>query len=274
MARYDLLLQGGECFTPAGLERVDCGVSDGRVVALGDLSTADAAERVDCAGLTVLPGVIDTQVHFREPGLEHKEDLETGTRGAALGGVTGIFEMPNTKPPTTTREALEDKLRRADGRAWCDYAFFVGAAEDNAEQLPELELLPGCAGVKLFMGSSTGTLWAKDDDVIAAVRANGNRRGAVQAEDEERDWPSRSHRTPPSTEGVVEAGPRRGPGWARGPPAHVMGGAGGVPPAGGTQTGGLGGGPRDPPPGARRAPGHGGPLGAPNPFVGGPGSGP
>lgn len=186
MPRYDLLLSGGECYTPAGLQRLDLAVLDGRIAALGDLSSADAAERVDCTGLAVLPGVIDTQVHFREPGLEHKEDLETGTRGAVLGGVTSIFEMPNTNPSTTTREALEDKLKRAEGRAWADHAFFIGAAEGNLEQLGELEMLPGCAGVKLFMGSSTGSLLVSETDAVRQVLKNGRRRMSVHSEDEAR----------------------------------------------------------------------------------------
>ena len=170
----------------------DIGVRDGRIVELGSLGSFDAAERIDAKGLIVLPGVIDTQVHFREPGMEHKEDLETGTRGAVLGGVTAIFEMPNTKPPTTTREALEDKLRRAVGRAWCDYAFFVGASEENATQLGELEMLPGCAGVKLFMGSSTGDLLVAESSAVESVLRHGFRRVPVHSEDEARmreRWP-------------------------------------------------------------------------------------
>jgi dihydroorotase len=141
---------------------------------------------IDAAGLHVLPGVIDTQVHFREPGAEHKEDLETGTRAAALGGVTAVFEMPNTAPPTSTAEALADKLRRAKGRAHVDHAFYVGATHENADQLGELERLPGCCGVKTFMGSSTGTLLVGDDEGLDRVIRNINRRGAFHAEDEAR----------------------------------------------------------------------------------------
>jgi urease alpha subunit len=121
---FDLVVFGGTCLTPAGEARVDVGVRDGRVVAFGELAGHDAAERLDARGLHVLPGVIDTQVHFREPGLEHKEDLQTGTAAAALGGVTTVFEMPNTKPSTTTPEALADKVARARGRAWTNFAFF------------------------------------------------------------------------------------------------------------------------------------------------------
>ena len=184
--RFDLVVSGGSVYTPGGLVETDIGIRNGVIVELGSLSGADASETLDAKGLTVLPGVIDSQVHFREPGLEHKEDLETGTRGAVLGGVTAIFEMPNTKPPTTTREALEDKLSRAAGRAWCDYAFFVGASEENAEKLGELEMLPGCAGVKLFMGSSTGDLLVAESAAVERVLRHGFRRVPVHSEDEAR----------------------------------------------------------------------------------------
>jgi len=141
---------------------------------------------LDAKGLHILPGVIDTQVHFREPGNEHKEDLETGTRAAALGGVTAVFEMPNTAPPATTVAALEDKLARAKGRAHVDHAFYAGATHENAAQLPELERTPGCCGIKTFMGSSTGTLLVGDDDGLDRVVKNLTRRGAFHAEDEDR----------------------------------------------------------------------------------------
>ncbi len=184
--RFDLLLRGGTCVTPAGVATTDIGVREGRIAAVGDLSASEAAETFDAAGLTILPGVIDTQVHFREPGLEHKEDLESGTRGAALGGVTAIFEMPNTKPATVSKEALEDKLARARGRAWCDHAFFIGATAENAAELPALERLPGCAGVKIFMGSSTGDLLLSESLQVLRTLENGFRRVSVHSEDEER----------------------------------------------------------------------------------------
>jgi dihydroorotase len=125
-------------------------------------------------------------VHFREPGLEHKEDLESGSRAAAMGGVTSFFEMPNTSPSTLSAEDLADKLARAEGRAWCDHAFFMGAARENLDDLPILERLPGCAGVKVFMGSSTGSLLVDTDEDLRAVLANGARRVAIHSEDEAR----------------------------------------------------------------------------------------
>ncbi|MEQ1617265.1 MAG: dihydroorotase [Terricaulis sp.] len=186
MKNYDLIVRGGNIVSHAGQGLGDIGVRDGRIAAIGDLGQASAGEVFDAKGLHVLPGVIDTQVHFREPGNEHKEDLETGTRAAALGGVTSVFEMPNTAPPTTNADALADKLKRAKGRAHVDHAFYVGATVENAEHLGELERLPGCCGVKTFMGSSTGTLLVGDDDGLDKVLRNIRRRGAFHAEDEAR----------------------------------------------------------------------------------------
>ena len=182
---HDLVVRKGRVMTPGGLVDADIAVSDGRITAIGSVDAA-AAVVFDAGGLHVLPGVIDSQVHFREPGLEHKEDIAHGTRSAVMGGVTTIFEMPNTSPLTLDAETLRDKLDRAARTAWCDHAFFMGGNHENAEQLAELERLPGCAGVKIFMGSSTGSLLAKDDEVIAAVLAHGTRRVSVHAEDEDR----------------------------------------------------------------------------------------
>lgn len=183
---FDTLFRNGTVVTPAGIAAADIGVRDGRIAAIGHLATAAAAEEIDCSGLHILPGVIDSQVHFREPGLEHKEDLSTGTAGAALGGVTAIFEMPNTKPSTTTADAIADKLRRAKGRAWTDHAFFLGASRDNVEHMAEWERMPGCAGVKIFMGSSTGDLLVDDDASLRRVLQACRRRIAVHCEDENR----------------------------------------------------------------------------------------
>jgi len=182
----DLLIINGRVMTPGGLVEADIGIAGGKIVSIGALSGAAAAETFDAKGLHVLPGVIDSQVHFREPGLEHKEDIAHGTKAAIKGGVTSIFEMPNTSPLTLDAATLQQKLDIAAATAWSDHAFFMGGNHENADQLSVLEKLPGCAGVKIFMGSSTGTLLAKDDDVIAAVLANGNRRVSVHAEDEDR----------------------------------------------------------------------------------------
>ncbi len=183
---FDLLVRGGEAVTPSGRGRADIGVRDGKVAAIGDLSGASAGEAFDATGLMTLPGVIDTQVHFREPGMEWKEDLETGSRGAVLGGVTAVFEMPNTRPTTTSAAALQDKLDRARGRMHCDHAFYVGATHENAAELGELERLPGCCGVKVFMGASTGDLLIPDDEGVEAVLRSIRRRAAFHSEDESR----------------------------------------------------------------------------------------
>jgi dihydroorotase len=170
--------------TPNGTQVGDIGISNGRIAEIGNLSAARAASTISAKGLHVLPGVMDTQVHFREPGNTHKEDLETGSRAAVLGGVTAVFEMPNTAPPTTDLAALNDKLTRAKGRMFCDHAFYVGATPDNARSLRDLEREPGCSGVKMFMGSSTGTLLVPDDEHVRMVLENGSRRMAVHSEDE------------------------------------------------------------------------------------------
>jgi dihydroorotase len=183
---FDLIVRGGEVVNHAGRGLADVGVRDGKIAAVGDLSQASAGEVVDATGLHVLPGVIDTQVHFREPGLEWKEDLETGSHCAVKGGVTAVFEMPNTQPTTTDPEALADKLERAKGRMACDHAFYVGGTHENAKALGELERLPGCCGVKVFMGASTGTLLVPDDAGVADVLRHIHRRAAFHSEDEMR----------------------------------------------------------------------------------------
>ncbi|MBW4789268.1 dihydroorotase [Alcaligenes faecalis subsp. faecalis] len=183
----DLLLCGGTVLTPNGAERIDIACVQGRIMALGDLRPGWSADCVlDLTGLHVLPGVIDSQVHFREPGLEHKENLEAGTRGAVLGGVTAVFEMPNTHPLTLGATDLQAKLDAAQGRSWCDHAFYIGGSALNAESLHELEQLPGCAGIKVFMGSSFGDLLADEDEVLRRILRHGHRRLAVHAEDEAR----------------------------------------------------------------------------------------
>jgi dihydroorotase len=181
---YDLILSGGNVFNQDGACDRDVGVIGGTIAAIGDLSRASAGERIDCKGLTVLPGVIDSQVHFREPGLTHKEDLETGSLAAVMGGVTAVFEMPNTNPLTTSAEALADKVARGRNRMHCDFAFWVGGTHENAKDIPELERLPGAAGIKVFMGSSTGNLLVADDGGVGHILSYTRRRAAFHSEDE------------------------------------------------------------------------------------------
>jgi dihydroorotase len=183
---FDVVLHGGALVNQDGVAERDIGVIDGKIAEIGQLSNFDAAEKINCRGLHILPGVIDTQVHFREPGMPHKEDLESGSRSAVLGGVTAVFEMPNTDPLTSTPEALADKVRRGRDRMHCDFAFWVGGTHENARSLAELERLPGAAGVKVFMGSSTGSLLIADDAGIAEVLSHTRRRVAFHSEDEDR----------------------------------------------------------------------------------------
>ncbi len=164
----------------------DVGVRGGRIAEIGTIDAARAATVIKAAGLHVLPGVIDTQVHFREPGAEHKEDLASGSRSAVAGGVTAVFEMPNTNPPTTDEAALADKLARASGRMHCDFAFYLGATRDNIGVIPDLERLAGAAGIKVFAGSSTGSLLVDDEGALEAIVAAISRRAAFHSEDEAR----------------------------------------------------------------------------------------
>ena len=183
---FDLLVRGGLVATPNGIAEADVGVTGGRIAAIGALGGAQAAEIFEARGLHVLPGVMDTQVHFREPGNEHKEDLHTGAQAAILGGVTSVFEMPNTAPPTTNIAAVQDKLARAQGRMACDYAFYAGATPQNIADLAVLEAMPGVCGIKAFLGSSTGTLLlSRSEDILKALKS-GRRRMAVHSEDEDR----------------------------------------------------------------------------------------
>ncbi|MHC4939464.1 MAG: dihydroorotase [Planctomycetota bacterium] len=183
----DLFIFGGTVVSSAGAEQRDLLVRNGSIVASASGLTAPGGVRtVDATGKWIFPGLIDTQVHFREPGLEHKEDLESGALAAVAGGVTSFFEMPNTKPPTTSPEALADKLARAKGRCRADHAFFLGATDENADRLGEWETLPGCAGIKVFMGSSTGSLLVDDTSVLERVLRSGSRRIPVHSEDEAR----------------------------------------------------------------------------------------
>ena len=182
----EVILKGGILVNHDGAGPRDIAVSGGKIVGLGHFGKDQAGETIDCTGLHILPGVIDSQVHLREPGAEHKEDLETGGRAAVMGGVTGVFEMPNTSPLTVTEEALADKVKRATNRMYCDFAFYIGGTRDNAHLLGELERLPGCAGTKVFMGSSTGSLLVEDDGGVATILRNIRRRAAFHSEDEYR----------------------------------------------------------------------------------------
>jgi len=193
---FDRIFRHGEIVNHDGRHHGDIGVRAGRIAAIGDLARASAGEVIDCTGLAILPGVIDSQVHFREPGPIHKEDLETGSLAAVMGGVTAVFEMPNTDPLTTSPEALADKVRRGRGRMHCDFAFWVGGTRENAADVAELERLPAAAGIKVFMGSSTGSLLVEDDEGVREILKRTRRRAAFHSEDEFRLRERRGLRVP------------------------------------------------------------------------------
>ena len=186
MQKVDLILKDGIFAGPNGIAQGDIAVAGGKIVAIGNVTHLAAAETLNCAHLHVLPGVIDSQVHFREPGALHKEDLETGSRAAVMGGVTSVFEMPNTKPTTTTAAALADKVARARHRMFCDFAFYVGGTRENFDRIPEFEILEGSAGIKVFAGSSTGDLLVEDEAGLDAIISRLTRRAAFHSEDEAR----------------------------------------------------------------------------------------
>jgi dihydroorotase len=194
LSAVDLVITGGQAFVDGRLEALDIAVSGGRTMAIGQPGAFDGqgAERIDSRGLHVLPGVIDSHVHFREPGKENREDFESGTRGAVLGGVTCIFDMPNTLPSVTSKAALGDKLARIAGRAWCDYALYVGADGTNTAALSDLENRPGVCGIKVFMSSSTTNLMVTNANELAAIMRTGRRIVSLHAEDDarinERRW--------------------------------------------------------------------------------------
>ena len=202
---YDLIIKGGIVVNQDGEGLRDVGIAAGRIAAIGDLARAAAGEVIDATGLHILPGVIDTQVHFREPGLTQKEDLESGSRSAVLGGVTAVFEMPNTSPTTTDAAAFADKIARGHHRMHCDFAFYVGGTRENTADLPELERLPGCAGIKVFMGSSTGSLLVEGDDGVRDILKAIRRRAAFHSEDEYRLRERKDFR--------IENDPRSHPVW-------------------------------------------------------------
>ncbi len=181
--KYSLCLKNGQVMINDLLYSTNVYILDGKIAAISD-KNLDSEKVIDCTNLTVLPGVIDSQVHFREPGLEGKETLESGMLAAASGGVTSIFEMPNTNPLTITPETIKDKLNRASKGAWTDYAFYLGGTMRTSSNLSDWENLKGVCGIKIFMGASTGDLVTATDEEVESVVSNGRRVIAVHAEDQ------------------------------------------------------------------------------------------
>jgi len=178
----NLLIRGAELVTPQGISRADVRVENGTTVEVAaGLAPRDGESVIDAGGLHLFPGIIDPQVHFREPGNTHKEDLESGSRAAAAGGVTSFLEMPNTNPPGTTAQMIRDKYALAATKCHVDFGFFIGATPDN---LDELNSCPEACGIKIFMGSSTGTLLVSERPDLEKIFGNGRKLIAVHAEDD------------------------------------------------------------------------------------------
>jgi len=180
----DLIIKNGKCYIDGDLKEVSVGVKNGKIDKIGEISS-DAKETVDAKDLLVLPGCIDTQTHFREPGSTDTEDLHSGSRAAVAGGITAVFEMPNTNPPTSNMKEFHRKLDLGKNRMYCNYAFYFGATAENVNQLAELKDLEGCCGIKLFVGSSTGNLLVALEEDIDKVFQHCSKIVAVHSEDEE-----------------------------------------------------------------------------------------
>ena len=179
----DLTIKNGQCYIDGELKDVDVSIKDQKIHQIGQISE-ESKVTIDAKGLTVLPGCIDTQTHFREPGSTDTEDLHSGSRAAIAGGITAVFEMPNTNPPTSNKKEFQRKLDLAKNRMYCNYAFYFGATADNADDLASLKDLEGCCGIKLFAGSSTGNLLVAEEEDIDKVFKNSSKVVAVHSEDE------------------------------------------------------------------------------------------
>jgi dihydroorotase len=162
----------------------DIYIENGRIAQIGGAIDIQANVELDAAEMYILPGIIDDQVHFREPGLTHKAEIFTESRAAVAGGVTSFMEMPNTKPTTTTQERLEEKYKIASRRSLANYSFFMGASNDNLEEVLKTDPEQVC-GVKVFMGSSTGNMLVDNPGTLDALFAQCPLLIATHCEDEE-----------------------------------------------------------------------------------------
>ena len=180
----DLIIKNGKCYIDGELLLSDIGIFEGKISKLGDLKKEKTKKLIDATNLVVLPGLMDTQVHFREPGSVDSEDLNSGSKAAIVGGITSVFEMPNTNPPTTNFEEFQKKINIGK-RMYCNHAFYFGATAENYELLEKLKNLEGCCGIKLFAGSSTGNLLVDKEEDIEKVFKHASKVVAVHSEDEE-----------------------------------------------------------------------------------------
>ena len=181
---FSLIIKNGSCYIDGKLTQTDIGLSGNKIKKIGKIEL-NSSKVYDATDKVVLPGIIDTQTHFREPGSTDVEDLESGSKAAVLGGVTSLFEMPNTNPPTSNLVEFDKKLQLAKNRMHSNYAFYFGATPDNIEQLSKLKDVEGCCGVKLFAGSSTGKLLVDKEADIEKVISNSDRVVSIHSEDEE-----------------------------------------------------------------------------------------
>jgi dihydroorotase len=181
---FSLIIKNGSCYINGKLTKTDIGLSGGKIKKIGKIEL-NSSKVYDATDKVILPGIIDTQVHFREPGSTDAEDLESGSRAAVLGGVTSLFEMPNTNPPTANLVEFDKKLKAAKNRMHSNYAFYFGATPDNTDQLADLKNVEGCCGVKLFAGSSTGNLLVDKEADIEKVISSSNRIVSIHSEDED-----------------------------------------------------------------------------------------
>ena len=181
---FSLIIKNGACYIDGKLTKTDVGLSGNKIKKIGKIEL-NSSKVYDATDKVVLPGIIDTQVHFREPGSTDAEDLESGSRAAVLGGVTALFEMPNTNPPTSNLVEFDKKLQAAKNRMHSNYAFYFGATPDNTDQLAQLKDVEGCCGVKLFAGSSTGNLLVDKEADIEKVISSSDRIVSIHSEDED-----------------------------------------------------------------------------------------
>jgi len=175
------LIRNATVILPDAVERVNVLLDGNRIASVDAPDSASADEVIDARGLHLIPGVIDDQVHFREPGLTHKEDLEHATRACAKGGITSFLEMPNTRPTTTTLAALEDKLSNAAQKCRVNYGFYIGATPDNVDVLKSAQRTPG---IKIFIGSSTGDLLVDSQEALERIFAETTLPICAHCEDE------------------------------------------------------------------------------------------
>ncbi len=181
---FSLIIKNGSCYIDGKLTKLDIGLLGNKIKKVGKIDL-NSSKVYDATDKVVLPGIIDTQVHFREPGSTDAEDLESGSRAAVLGGVTALFEMPNTNPPTSNLVEFDKKLQAAKNRMHSNYAFYFGATPDNTDQLAQLKDVEGCCGVKLFAGSSTGNLLVDKEADIEKVISSSDRIVSIHSEDED-----------------------------------------------------------------------------------------